>query len=671
MAPTRVTAPTVGRQVIAAIGIDRYANWRPLSNAVGDAVGATALFRRLGFDEVAPPLLDERATRDAIDALVTDELTSLDANDSLIVFYAGHGGTRTQRVGGHDVRTGYLIPVDAAGESGRVKSWIELDPWLRRISKLPPRHILVILDACFSGIALSRVVKWGRGSGALIDLPFAAANARHSRLVITSAADDEQAMDSGPVAGHSLFTGCLIEALTGGVSPVGQRGDRHVTIGSRLGNYVRDRVQTYPGRPGWRQTPDLGTFDYDDRGEMLIPVLIEADHAVAAPASAARRSGEREAFASLTSELYSIEAAAIDSMALEAAAIEAVAIAAMTGAPPPEPKVAEPEAAVTTKPQVDARETASPSATERASSAALPRSAAWSRRVRWSWIAVSVMGVFAGVVVAIAMDATPDAGGDGPRAAKPSEGTAASGPPATIPAGSATHGAATTSEQRPAPSTGSAVPDSRPGGQPDRPATGSSGGSATSVDRGVPGREAATSTGSAKPGRDDAGASRQPLAPARPPVAPSVSAAAAAGRICPTWIDAPKGASVWWNGVAATVPVELRLPCNVEVELTFSKPHYATATRKVMPVVGGRPVNARLQKQLAEVVVRSTPPGATVTVGRKSWGITPTKIKVLEFEASMVTFAKDGYASVTEKLNPSEDGAALQVTLVPVAPKSP
>jgi hypothetical protein len=320
----------VGRQIIAAIGIDRYRHWRPLGNAVGDAVGATALFRRLGFEEVAPPLLDERATRDAIDALVTDELTSLHENDSLIVFYAGHGGTRTQRVGGHDVRTGYLIPVDAAGESGRVKSWIELDPWLRRISKLPPRHILVILDACFSGIALSRVVKWGRGSGSLIDLPFAAANARHSRLVITSAADDEQAMDNGPVAGHSLFTGCLIEALTGGVSPVGQRGDRHVTIGSRLGNYVRDRVQTYPGRPGWRQTPDLGTFDYDDRGEMLIPVLIEAD---AAAASAARRSGERDAFASLTSELYPIEAAAIDSMAIEAAAIEAVAIAALTSTP--------------------------------------------------------------------------------------------------------------------------------------------------------------------------------------------------------------------------------------------------------------------------------------------------------------------------------------------------
>jgi uncharacterized caspase-like protein len=165
--PTRQVAPTTGRLVIATIGIDHYRHWSALTNAVGDAVGAAALFRRLGFEEVVPPLLDDRATGNAIEALVADELTSLGASDSLIVFYAGHGGTRTQQVGGRAVRTGYLIPVDG-GDDTRVTSWIEIDPWLRRIAKLPPRHILVILDACFSGIALSSAVKWGRNSGALI-----------------------------------------------------------------------------------------------------------------------------------------------------------------------------------------------------------------------------------------------------------------------------------------------------------------------------------------------------------------------------------------------------------------------------------------------------------------------------------------------------------------------
>lgn len=206
----RWTPAGAGRHLMLAIGIDRYRHWRRLDNAVADALGAGALLRRLGFEDIVPPLLDERATGKAIDALVTDELTGLRASDSLIVFFAGHGGARTQRTGGRDVRTGYLIPVDGA-ESGGVHSWIELDAWLRRISRLPPRHILVILDACFSGIALSSVIKWGRGSGALIGLPFAAANAKPSRLVITSALDDEHAMDSGPMPGHSLFTDCLLE----------------------------------------------------------------------------------------------------------------------------------------------------------------------------------------------------------------------------------------------------------------------------------------------------------------------------------------------------------------------------------------------------------------------------------------------------------------------------
>lgn len=366
---------------MVAIGIDRYRHWRRLDNAVADALGAGSLLRRLGFEEVVPPLLDERATGKAIDALVTDELTGLRASDSLIVFFAGHGGARTQRTGGRDVRTGYLIPVDGA-ESGGVHSWIELDAWLRRISRLPPRHILVILDACFSGIALSSAIKWGRGSGALIGLPFAAANAKPSRLVITSALDDEHAMDSGPMPGHSLFTGCLLEGLTGGVRPVGVRDGRHVIIGSELGHYVRHRVQTYDGRPGWQQTPDVGTFDYDERGEMLIPVLVGAGPVV--PADLAR--GSTEAIASpppdaaTLATLADVEASAIDSMAVEAAAIEAAALAAMatipSGAPAPSIADTMPEIAAPVRPAAEGDPRSAASASEGAADVG--------RRIAWS-----------------------------------------------------------------------------------------------------------------------------------------------------------------------------------------------------------------------------------------------------------------------------------------------
>ena len=194
---TAATAPASGggRNIIVAIGIDRYRSWCPLANAVGDASGARALFQRLGFQEVVPPLLDEGATGVALRKLVSDDLKALRADDSLVLFYAGHGGAQTHDRGGKRIKTGYLIPIDA--ERDRVWTWIDLEGWLRSVSLLPPRHILVILDACHSGIALDPGIKW-RDLGPSDSAPSAALHARCSRRVITSALDEELALDQGP-----------------------------------------------------------------------------------------------------------------------------------------------------------------------------------------------------------------------------------------------------------------------------------------------------------------------------------------------------------------------------------------------------------------------------------------------------------------------------------------
>ncbi|HWO24831.1 MAG TPA: SUMF1/EgtB/PvdO family nonheme iron enzyme [Kofleriaceae bacterium] len=257
-----------GRRVIAAIGIDRYHHWRPLSNAESDARGAVALFRQLGFEDAVPPLLGEAATGRAIHALAADDLRALGTEDSLVLFYAGHGGTRRNHVSGEEIKTGYLIPVDASVSPDEAVTWIELESWLRAVALLPPKHILVILDACHSGIALSPVVRWRDSGTALRDLPLSTLRMRRSRRIITSALDDQVALDSGPVHGHSLFTGVLIEAFTGGLRPEGRRA----ISGSELGLYVQQRVEKYPRS---RQTPDFGAFDLDERGEMVIPLASE------------------------------------------------------------------------------------------------------------------------------------------------------------------------------------------------------------------------------------------------------------------------------------------------------------------------------------------------------------------------------------------------------------
>jgi hypothetical protein len=261
--PSRSSDVRVGRSVIAVIGIDHYAEWPRLENAVSDAMAVSRLFKQLGFEEVTPPLLDEAATGDAMRRLVTDDLGQLSPDDSLLLFFAGHGYTHATSFGDVAVKTGCVMPVDATGPRSHVSaSWLRLDNWLSDIARLSPRHILVIVDACHSGVALS-APRWRDNEAQPAELN--ALQSRRSRRIITSALDDQRAMDSGPVHGHSLFTGCLIEGLSGELA----EGDRRVVTGREIGQYLQQRVRSYSQ---WMQTPDAGEFELDDRGDIVVPV---------------------------------------------------------------------------------------------------------------------------------------------------------------------------------------------------------------------------------------------------------------------------------------------------------------------------------------------------------------------------------------------------------------
>jgi uncharacterized caspase-like protein len=269
-----------GRACIAVIGIDRYRAWSRLYNAVGDAKGALAAFLNIGFELLGTALYDEQATGDALRRLVTDDLAVLGPNDSLILFFAGHGYTmRRTYHGGAIVNDGYLIPVDGDRPGGRVGTWLRLETWLSDITRIPAKHILVVIDACHSGLALGPVVQWrSRGLASEVHEPLERLRARRSRRIITSALEDQLAMDGGPIVGHSLFTGCLIEALTGGLLA---KTRRSTVTGSEVAQYVQRRVSEYPDST---QTPDFGALALDDRGELLIR-LASADRDTRPPIS--------------------------------------------------------------------------------------------------------------------------------------------------------------------------------------------------------------------------------------------------------------------------------------------------------------------------------------------------------------------------------------------------
>jgi len=194
---------------------------------------------------------------------VSDDLARLDRNDRLVLFFAGHGHTSTQTFQeGDSVKTGYIIPVDGDLPGGSASRWLRLDNWLSDVARLAVKHILVFLDACHTGIALGSIIKW-RDSNQRTE-SFERLGQRRSRRVITSAQDDQRAMDGGPISGHSLFTGCLLDGLNGGLASHGA-----LVTGSQIGLYLQERVTSYPQSA---QTPDFGALEEDKRGELLIRI---------------------------------------------------------------------------------------------------------------------------------------------------------------------------------------------------------------------------------------------------------------------------------------------------------------------------------------------------------------------------------------------------------------
>ncbi len=117
------------------------------------------------------------------------------------------------------------------------------------------------------------------------------------------------------------------------------------------------------------------------------------------------------------------------------------------------------------------------------------------------------------------------------------------------------------------------------------------------------------------------------------------------------------------KGVIGTTPTKLTLPCDVEHRLAFRKQRYLTTERKYTPTEAGKPLRVNLARPTYLVKVSSTPPGATVLVGGRSLGVTPTTIRIPINETSTLTFKKEGFTSVTQKVTPKQNNQSVSASL--------
>lgn len=246
-------APTYHESWALIIGINKYRHSAPLEIASADAEAIeSAVIEVLGFPKAnVSMLLDEKATRKRImERFLSYE--SLDPNDRLLFFFAGHGAT----VAGSRGSIGYLVPVD--GQIADKSTLIRWDELTRDADIIPAKHLLFIMDACYSGLAIQRTSSVGERRFVTDMLQ------RRSRQVITAGKADEVVADGGgPVGGNSLFTGHLVEGLRG--AAVNESG---VITASDLMSYTHQKVSRDATSS---QTPHFGHIDGDGEFILLAP----------------------------------------------------------------------------------------------------------------------------------------------------------------------------------------------------------------------------------------------------------------------------------------------------------------------------------------------------------------------------------------------------------------
>ncbi len=142
-------------------------------------------------------------------------------NSKFIFYYAGHG------IPSEADKTAYLLPTD--GYPTDVATCIRLKEMYQRFGKMQTENVLVLLDACFSGVQ--------RGSGhAMVDhrgITRVKNETLTGNVVAFTAASGEQTAMAYKEAGHGMFTYHLLSKL--------KATKGNITLGE-LVNHVTEKV---------------------------------------------------------------------------------------------------------------------------------------------------------------------------------------------------------------------------------------------------------------------------------------------------------------------------------------------------------------------------------------------------------------------------------------------
>jgi len=217
-----VTANVVeGRYYALVIGNNAYQSLPRLKTAMTDARVIESILReRYGFETKL--LLN--AGRQAIFQAISQYRQRLDKDDSLLVYYAGHGHFD------REAEKAYWLPVDARREDSA--NWVSADDITSNIKAIPARHVLVVSDSCYSGTIYRGLgltpVETGERDRFMLKM-----QTGKSRTLMASGGNEPVADGGGD--GHSVFARVFLTGLT--------KMERNSFTGSELfRDFVQERV---------------------------------------------------------------------------------------------------------------------------------------------------------------------------------------------------------------------------------------------------------------------------------------------------------------------------------------------------------------------------------------------------------------------------------------------
>lgn len=244
------------------IGVNRYASVdiTNLASAVRDAAALHALFAdNLGGD--CRLVTDSAATTARLRAELRELQTASSENDVVMIAFSGHGSDT------HEIITYDTDVYDLASTA------LPLDELTELVSAIPAKHLLVVLDCCFSGGAGAKVLHSpltprGGPDGIPLSTEALLSNmAGTGRLILTAATADQPAWEDTRL-GHGFLTYHLLQAFLG---PGEVAQDGRINLLDLL-KYVTLRVKaSASGSAAAQQEPTLrGRWD----GEVIWPVFI-------------------------------------------------------------------------------------------------------------------------------------------------------------------------------------------------------------------------------------------------------------------------------------------------------------------------------------------------------------------------------------------------------------